>query len=90
MADIKAQLRNYIQDNFILGAGAEPLGDADSFMDRAILDSTGFLELVTYLEESFGMTVSDEEMIPENLDSVDNLVAFVERKRAAVAAGKAA
>jgi acyl carrier protein len=81
MADIKAQLRSYIQDNFVLGAVTKPLGNADSFMDRAILDSTGFLELVTYLEESFGMVVTDEEMIPENLDSIDSLAAFVERKQ---------
>ena len=90
MADTRAQLRSYIQDNFILGAAAKPLHDADSFMERVILDSTGFLELVTHLEESFAMAVSDEEMIPENLDSIDNLVAFVTRKKAAIATGKAA
>lgn len=83
MTETKAQLRNYIQDNFIMGAAAAKFSDADSFMEHAILDSTGFLELITYLEESFGIAVGDEEMIPENLDSIDNLVAFIGRKRAA-------
>ena len=82
MADIRAQLRDYIQDNFIMGAAAAKFGDSDSFMERAILDSTGFLELITYLEESFELAVKDEEMVPENLDSIDKLAAFIGRKRA--------
>jgi acyl carrier protein len=83
MADPRAQLRGYIEDNFILGARAAQFSDVDSFMDLGILDSTGFLELITYLEETFGLTVKDEEMVPENLDSIDRLVAFVGRKQAA-------
>lgn len=83
MTDLHAQLRDYIQDNFIMGAKAAKLGNADSFMELGILDSTGFLELIGHLEESFGFSVADEEMVPENLDSIDNLVAFIGRKRAA-------
>jgi acyl carrier protein len=83
MADLRAQLRSYIEDNFILGAGARKFADGDSFMEHGILDSTGFLELITYLEEQFGLTVKDEEMIPENLDSLDRLAAFIGRKQAA-------
>lgn len=83
MADLRAQLRSYIEENFILGAGAAKFADGDSFMERGILDSTGFLELITFLEETFGVTVKDEEMIPENLDSLDRLVSFLGRKQAA-------
>jgi acyl carrier protein len=83
MADLRAQLRSYIEDNFILGAAARKFADGDSFMEHGILDSTGFLELITYLEETFGLTVKDEEMIPENLDSLDRLAAFIGRKQAA-------
>lgn len=80
MQDIKAQVRQYVLDNFIMGAAGRELGDADSFMDRHILDSTGFLELISYLEESFGIRVDDMEMVPENLDSLNNVAAFVGRK----------
>jgi len=58
------------------------LQDGDSFLQQGIIDSTGILEVVFFLEEEFGVKVEDEEMIPENLDSVNNLVAFVERKKA--------
>ena len=83
MADTKAALRQYIQDNFIMGAGGAALADSDSFLEHHVLDSTGFLELISHLEETYGFSVKDEEMIPENLDSLNALDAFVARKRAA-------
>ncbi len=83
MADTRTELRRYINDNFVMGAAGTKFGDADSFMELHILDSTGFLELVAYLEETYAIAVADEEMIPENLDSLDNLAAFIDRKRAA-------
>jgi acyl carrier protein len=83
MQDVKTQVRQYILDNFIMGATVAKLGDADSFMERHILDSTGFLELISYLEETFGIRVEDEEMVPENLDSLDHISGFLARKRAA-------
>jgi acyl carrier protein len=82
MADIKAQVRTFIQDNFIMGAKAAEFADGDSFMDHHLVDSTGFLELITYLEESFGITVDDEDMVPENLDSLNAIEAFLATKRA--------
>lgn len=81
MADLRAELRHYIQDNFIMGATGTAFGDADSFMELHILDSTGFLELISHLEETYAIEIKDEEMVPENLDSIDNLTAFTERKR---------
>ena len=83
MEDVKAALRQFIEQNFVLGAGGLKLADGDSFLDHHVLDSTGFLELVAFLEETFGIKVGDAEMVPENLDSIDNVAAFVTRKRAA-------
>lgn len=83
MADLNKELRQYIQDNFIMGAAAAAFADADSFMELHILDSTGFLELIAHLEETYAITVKDEEMVPENLDSINSLAAFVGRKRGA-------
>jgi acyl carrier protein len=83
MQDIKAQVRRYINDNFMLGVNNRPLADADSFMEHHVLDSTGFLELIAFLEETFHIAVADEEMVPENLDSLDHVAAFLGRKRVA-------
>jgi acyl carrier protein len=81
MADFKADLRQFIQDNFILGVSGPAFGDSDSFIDRHILDSTGFLELISHIEATYAVKVFDEEMVPENLDTLDNLAAFLGRKR---------
>ena len=81
MNNVKIQVRQYIEENFLLGAGARLPSDDDSFIDNQLLDSTGFVELVLYLEERFAITVEDGEMTPENLDSLDALAAFVARKR---------
>ena len=78
--DIKNQVRTYIADNFVMGSNAAKFGDADSFLDLHIIDSTGFLELITFLEEKFGIQVEDDEMIPENLDSLDSIEAYVGKK----------
>ena len=82
MQELKAQLRQFIDDTFLMGVRPEPLADDDSFLEHHVLDSTGFLELIAFLEETYAIKVADEEMVPENLDSLDSVVAFVERKRA--------
>ena len=79
---IKAAVRRYIDDYFLMGSGERYADDA-SFMDAQMLDSTGFLELVQFIEETWGIKVEDEEMLPENLDSLDALAGFVTRKLAA-------
>lgn len=81
MTNVKSQVRAFIAENFLMGANAAKFGDGDSFLDRHIIDSTGFLELVTFLEERFGIRIEDEEMIPENLDSLDSIEAYVQTKR---------
>ena len=80
MSDTKTKVRAYIVENFIMGGNADHLKDGESFMETHVVDSTGFLELVTFLEETYGFAVLDEEMVPENLDSLDNIDAYVQRK----------
>jgi acyl carrier protein len=83
MQDIKAAVRQYILDNFLMGDAGVQLQDGQSFLDHHIIDSTGFIELVTYLEENWKIRIQDEEMIPENLDSLDNIERFIRSKQAA-------
>lgn len=78
---VEAQVRNYILENYLFTDDQSALINSDSFLQKGILDSTGILEMIYFIEDEFGIKVEDEEMIPENLDSVDNLVAFVDRKK---------
>lgn len=79
--DIKAEIRNFIVDNFMLGMNPGELADKDSLLDKGIVDSTGVLELVGFLEETFEIQIDDEELIPENLDSVDKIAVYVSGKQ---------
>ena len=79
MSDLKKQIRTFIVENFLFG-DANGLKDDSSFLDDGIMDSTGVLELVTFLEEEFSVTVEDEDLIPENLDSINNVTAYLEKK----------
>jgi acyl carrier protein len=78
--DISAQIKNFIIDNFMFGDGGG-LEEGTSFLDSGIIDSTGILELVTFLEETFKIKVEDEELVPENLGSVSAIAGYLERKR---------
>jgi len=80
---IENKLRRYVLENFLFTGDQDALANADSFLEKGILDSTGIMELILFVEEEFGFRVAEEEMIPENLDSIDNLVAFVQREQAA-------
>ncbi len=79
---LRAELRQFILENFLLSRDASLLGEAASLSAQGILDSTGALELVTHLQERYGITVLDEELHPDNLDSIEKIAAFIERKRA--------
>jgi acyl carrier protein len=81
--DVRLTLRTYILDSFLMSEDDSALEDGQSLLDTGVIDSTGVLELIQYLEETFGFEVDDEELIPENLDSVQNLLAFVGRKQQA-------
>lgn len=77
---IKKNLLGFIIDKFFKGDTSVILTDDASFLERGIIDSTGVLELVSFIEETFHMTVDDEELIPDNLDSINKLVSFIKKK----------
>ena len=77
----KDKIREFIITNFLFGAKDAKLGDDDSFLETGVIDSTGMLELVSFVETEFGIEVGDMELIPDNLDSIKRLAAFVERKK---------
>lgn len=77
------KLKNFILETFLFTSDTAALGDDESLLDRGIIDSTGILELVMYLEEEFDVKVADEELLPENLDSVNRLAAFIASKQQA-------
>jgi acyl carrier protein len=79
MTEFKKVITDFIIDNFLFGDD-EGLKDDVSFLDGGIIDSTGILELITFLEDEFSIEIDDEEMIPENLDSINNLLAFLKKK----------
>jgi acyl carrier protein len=81
MADTTAQqIREFIVTNFLFGQAGNAPADDESLLERGIIDSTGVLELVAFLEQQFGISVGDRELLPENLDSVTNAARFVSRK----------
>lgn len=75
------QVRQYILENFLFSTDTSLLGLDESFLERGLIDSTGMLEVLLFLEESFGIKVADHEMVPDNLDSVNRIAAFIERKQ---------
>ena len=81
MSDTVLKIRSFIFENFLFDADEDALDNDDSFLEKGVVDSTGVLELVDWLEEAFEISVSDEELIPENLDSVNLLAAFLDKKR---------
>lgn len=82
--NIESRIRAFIGEHFgVADAGA--IDAEHSLLDAGILDSMGVLSLVTWLEQEFGFLIDDDDVLPENLDGIARLVAFVERKRAATA-----
>lgn len=76
---IREKVRAFIIDTFLFGEDSGLQGDT-SFIEGGIIDSTGVLELVAFIEQAFSVTIADEELVPENLDSLAKVTAFVERK----------
>ena len=80
MEDFKTAVRQFIIENFLFEED-ENLKDDTSFLENGIIDSTGVLEMVTFLEETYDIHVEDEDMIPENLDSLEAIANYITRKK---------
>ena len=80
MSEAKA-VRSFILENYLFTDDESALSNDDSFLDMGILDSTGMLEVIYYLEDDFSIKIEYDEMIPENLDSVNNIVKFIGKKK---------
>ena len=76
-----SRIEDFIRTNFLFD-GAEKIGEHDSLLDRGIIDSTGAMELVSFLETAFSIEINDRDLTPENLDSLSALTSFVSRKLA--------
>ena len=79
--EVKKQIRDFILKNALSGSTGIALDDEDSFLEKEIIDSTGVLELVSFVEERFGIEVNDDELIPDNFDSVSKLNEYVKKKQ---------
>ncbi len=77
---VREEIRNYVLDNYLFTDDQSKLEDDNSFLETGILDSNGVMEIIFYLEDEYGVAISQEEMIPENLDSVSRIVKFVASK----------
>ena len=80
MPDYETELRLFIVENFLFGREDKPLSNSDSLLEFEIIDSTGVMELVSFIEQKYQLELRDEELIPENLDSIDRLVRFIAQK----------
>jgi acyl carrier protein len=80
---IREKIRGHILNNLMFTNDQSRLADDASLLDLGVIDSTGVLELVLVIEENFAMQVKDSAMVPENFDSVDRIVSFVMRSKAA-------
>ena len=78
---IELQIRDFIVENFLFGDADNGLNATDSLLEQGIIDSTGVLELVSFLEETYEIQLEDEELIPENLDSIANVTSYILRKQ---------
>ena len=77
---IRKELKDFITEVFFVGDNNGSLIDSESFMQAGIIDSTGVLELASFIEQQYSFTIEDDEMTPGNLDSINNLVTFISRK----------
>ncbi len=78
--EIKTRIKGFILENFLYGESGDAVADDDSFLEKGIIDSTGILELVAFIEETFLVKVADEELVPDNFDSINKLGYFILNK----------
>jgi acyl carrier protein len=79
-ADVTTKIRDFIRDNFLFRDDRAELADAESLLDTGLIDSTGVLELVAFIETEFSIQMADSDIVPENLDSVETIVRYVDGK----------
>lgn len=82
----ETEIRNFVVESFLFGE-EEGLSDDTSFLKQGIIDSTGVMQLVSFIQDQYQLTVDDEDLTPENLDSIRKISAFIERKTGRVPAG---
>jgi acyl carrier protein len=80
MPDVLNEVVAFIKENFIMGRSDARIDQDESLIESGIMDSTGVLELVEYLEATYGIQIQDEELIPENLETINNIVNFLKTK----------
>ena len=76
-------IRSFVIETFIFDDNPQTLDNTQSFLETGVIDSTGMLELVSFIEEKFNIKIEDDELIPDNLDSVNNVVNYIARKTGA-------
>jgi acyl carrier protein len=81
--EIRSKTLDFLQSNFFIDIQSNPLADTDSFLAKGIIDSTGVLEVINFIQSDFGVEMPDSEILPENLDSVTGIVSYVLRKTGA-------
>ncbi len=79
-ADIRGRIRAFIEDNFLFREDKAAIGDGESLLEAGLIDSTGVLELVAFIEGEFQIVMSDAEIVPENLDSIGAIAGYVAAK----------
>lgn len=77
---IREQIRDFLQQNFLYDGDVATIGDDDSLLERGVVDSTGVLELVLFVEETYDTTVDAADLLPENFDSISSLAGYVARR----------
>jgi acyl carrier protein len=88
MREVEGMIRTYIAENMLFSNNGYPYADSASFLEQGIVDSMGIMELVMFVEENFALTVEDEELIPDNFDSVSQLAAYIRTKSPAPASAR--
>ncbi len=79
-SSVKETVMNFIRENFIMGRSDVVLDEKVSLIDSGVMDSTGVLELVEFLESQYSIKIEDEELVPENLETIENIIGFLKTK----------
>jgi len=79
-SSVKETVMNFIRENFIMGRSDVALDEKVSLIDSGVMDSTGVLELVEFLESQYSIKIEDEELVPENLETIENIISFLKTK----------